>query len=173
MPYTYTRDDQRRRIVIALRGAFTATEGLATVEQRRADVDAVSYGVLYDVRADRATHRGRFEALYGRRNTAGSRQAASSAARPDGVSRDRASAVQKACTYPRSEVAASTIEVFRDFDEADTWLENKSDQLAGFRRPHDQPSDRIAGFETQFRQHDLRPQIRIRQHALRVRRAWL
>src|SRR5688572_23489247 len=37
-----------------------------------------------------------------------------------------------------------------------------------FRRPHHQPLDRLAGFETQFSRHDLRPQAGRRQHAFEV-----
>ena len=127
MPYTYTRDDQRRRIVIALKGNFTASEGLATVEQRRSDVGAESYGVLYDLRG-----------LIGQPTVGDLKQFMDAEALPAAGEQPRQvrgpiaflvtepALYEKACTYRALGRGRLIIEVFRDFEEADAWLKNKA-----------------------------------------------
>jgi hypothetical protein len=127
MPYAYTRDDQKRRLVIALKGLFTAKDGLATVEQRLADVDAVTYGVLYDLRG-----------LIGQPTVAELKQFMDAEAlpapdeqplQPRGpiafVVTDPAS-YEKACTYRALGRGKLLIEVFREYEEADAWLKMRA-----------------------------------------------
>jgi hypothetical protein len=126
MPYTYTRDNQNRRIVIALKGTFTANEGLATVEQRRADVDAASYGVLYDLRG-----------LIGQPSVGDLKQFMNAEALPPTGQQPRQprgpiaflvtepALYEKACIYRALGRGKLSIEVFRDYEEADGWLGTK------------------------------------------------
>jgi hypothetical protein len=127
MPYTYTRDDQRRRIVIALKGAFSAKEGLATVEQRRGEVGAVSYGVLYDLRG-----------LIGQPTVGELKQFMDAEALPAAGEQPlqprgpiaflvtEPALYEKACTYRALGRGKLEIEVFRDYEEADSWLKMRA-----------------------------------------------
>lgn len=127
MLYTYTRDDQNRRIVIALNGRFAASQGLATIEQRRADAEVESYGVLYDLRN-----------LTGQPTVADLKQfmeAESSPASGEHPPQRRGpmaflvtdpALYEKACTYRALGSGKLSIEVFRDYEEADAWLKAKA-----------------------------------------------
>jgi hypothetical protein len=130
MPFTYDRDDHQRRIVITFHGQFQAEDGLASVERRRAERDTSSYGVLYDLR-DLAGH-----------PTIGDLKKFMSAEAPPPDAQQETPRgpfailvtdpvlYSAACTYRALGRSTLTIEVFRDYAEADAWLKTHAVKLA-------------------------------------------
>jgi hypothetical protein len=123
MPFTYTRDDQRRRVVIAYKGTFNANDGLATVEQRLADAGTESYGVLYDLRGliGQPTVGDLKEFMKAESLPAAGEQPVQPRG-PIAFLVTEPALYEKACTYRALGRGKLSIEVFRDRDEADEWL---------------------------------------------------
>lgn len=116
MPVRYERDDARRRIVVTMQGPFALPDFLAVIDRQQAD-NAWGYGILYDLRG-----------MTGRPVGADIRQSISQvgqADRPRGpvalLTTDPAM-YRSACAYAALGRSKMTIEVFRDLDEAETWL---------------------------------------------------
>jgi hypothetical protein len=129
MPIRYERDDVRRRVVITFPQTYEAADAVAAIERHHAE-GAWSYGVLYDLRllqgfplnADLRAHMER------------------DAAPPPGESQPRgpvaivaADAIiyRSACTYAAlGRSAGMSIEVFRDWAEAEAWLAARTNREA-------------------------------------------
>jgi hypothetical protein len=119
MPMEYERDDVRRRIVITFQGAFQAADVLAVMARYRAE-DTWSYGLLWDTRN-----------LTGTPTLADLRRFIQEDApsRPDAGPRGPVAILATspfvyglACAYAALGRSKITIEVFRDWAEADQWL---------------------------------------------------
>jgi hypothetical protein len=120
MPIHYERDDRKRRIVISFPGTYQAADGLAAIEQHHAE-GAWTYGVLYDLRT-----------LKGHPNITDLKAYMERDAQPppDETRRRGPIAILTAdpvvygiaCTYKALGRSSMTIEVFRDWIEADQWL---------------------------------------------------
>jgi hypothetical protein len=121
MSTRYETDDSRRRVVITIQGAFQADEVLAIMSRQRAE-GMWTYGTLYDLRH-----------LAGHPTLADLRRIMSQAAsRAQGEQpRGRVALLatepilySRLCTYAAlGQSTTLKIEVFRDLDEAERWLD--------------------------------------------------
>jgi hypothetical protein len=116
MPTHYERDDARRRVVITIQGPFEPTDFLAVIERWRGEAVG-AYGMLYDLRG-----------MTGEPSIADLRQFMSEAARttrprgPLAIVATDPIIYGRACTYATLGRATLTVEVFRNWDEAEHWL---------------------------------------------------
>ena len=117
MPVRYERDDARRRIVVTMQGPYALPDFLAVIERQQVD-HAWAYRALYDLRG-----------MTGHPTSADLRQSMSLAAQAD-QPRGRVAVVtadpvmyRRACTYAALGRSMMTMEVFRDVDEAERWLD--------------------------------------------------
>jgi hypothetical protein len=126
VPFTYTRDDDQRRIEITFTGKFGVEDSLAAIERRRTEPDGESYGVLYDLRE-----------LSGYPTVADLKRFMSADApsldEPKGNRRGPMAILVTdpalygmACTYRALGQSKLVIEVFRDRDDADAWLKTST-----------------------------------------------
>jgi hypothetical protein len=118
MPIQYKRDDAGRRAEIVIKGPFNSQEILDCVEQHRMD-GGWTYGLLYDLRymtgePTRDTLR-EFAVTMARRPGEPARG-------PVAILVSQPALYSLACTYAAMARAHATIEVFRDRDEAESWL---------------------------------------------------
>jgi hypothetical protein len=120
MSTRYERDDSRRRVVITIQGAFQADDVLAIMSRQRRE-DTWGYATLWDLRG-----------LTGLPTVADLRRMMSQAvqrAQGEGP-RGKVALLAtepilygKLCAYAAlGQSTALTIEVFRDWDEAEQWL---------------------------------------------------
>jgi hypothetical protein len=121
-PIRYERDDARRRAVITITGPFNESEVRACVEQHRAE-GAWSYGLLYDLR--HMTSEPTKETL--------AEFAALTKPRPGEPPRGPVAVVSMnpviyavACLYAAMVKAYATVAIFRDRDDAETWLNQEA-----------------------------------------------
>ena len=119
MAIGFERNDASRRVVITVQGAFELADILAVIERQRVE-HARSYGLLYDLRG-----------MTGSPNIDDLRQVLSEGtqSRPDEPLRGPIALLVTnpvlygvACTYAALGRSKLTVEVFRDWDEADRWL---------------------------------------------------
>ena len=119
MPIEYQRDDVKRRVVITFQGEFQADDVFAVIARYHTE-DTWSYGLIWDTRR-----------LTGTPTLADLRQfMRQDAQERPGVGRRGPVAIlatnsfvyMLACSYAALGQSKMTIRVFRDFDEADTWL---------------------------------------------------
>jgi hypothetical protein len=120
MPIHYERDDVRRRVVITFPGTYQVSDGLDAIERHHAE-GAWTYGVLYDLRS-----------LQGHPNVSDLKAYMERDSQPPaGESRPRGPVAILtpdpivygiACTYAALGRPTITIEVFRDWNDADRWL---------------------------------------------------
>ncbi len=119
MPFTYERDDARRRVVIAFHGPFQASDAFASIDRHRGEEGAGSYGVLYDLRG--MTGHPDLSQL---RQFMSANSALSDERRgPIAIVATDQEQYEKACVYAalgRSQLF--TIEIFRDRNDAEVWL---------------------------------------------------
>ena len=121
MPIQYERDDIRRRVVITFPPTYQVTDAEAAIERHHAE-GAWSYGVLYDLRVLRGNPRVEDLKAHMERD----------AQVPPGESQPRGPIAivaadpiiyGSACTYAAlAKSTRMTIEVFRDWAEAETWM---------------------------------------------------
>ena len=120
MPIQYERDDVRRRVVITFPGTYQASDGLAAIDRHHAE-GAWAYGVLYDLRSLISQPSISDLKAYMERDVQV----------PDGEKRRRGPIAILApnpivygiaCTYAAMGRSKMSIEVFRDWKEADGWL---------------------------------------------------
>jgi len=119
MPFTYERDDGKRRITIEVIGEFQQAEAIEMLDRHRQD-GVWSYGTLYDIR--RMTGRPTIDEV---------KQIFSSAAQPGPGNTKRGplavlvtdpALYSMACAYMALGAATRKIEVFREPAEAERWL---------------------------------------------------
>jgi hypothetical protein len=117
MPFTYERDDARRRVLVTVQGPFVVNEALALMEQHHAE-NVWTYGVLYDLRG-----------LTSQPTNADLRQIMNQQAKGSGGLRGPvaflaadSTVYNKACIYKVLAPSDFKIEVFRDRREAEPWL---------------------------------------------------
>jgi hypothetical protein len=120
MPIQYQRDDAKHRIVISFPGTYQTADGLAAIEQHHSE-GAWAYGVLYDLRS-----------LKGHPNVTDLKAYMERDAQPPAGENGPRGPVailtfdpdvySIACTYKALGRSSMTIEVFRDWTEADHWL---------------------------------------------------
>jgi hypothetical protein len=119
MPTQYERDDVRRRVIVTMTGAAEPDDFIAVIERQRAE-GTWSYGLLYDLR-----HMTTPQSLAVQRDlmrhSAPSRQVAE-ARGPVAFLADDLPMYTSACRYAGLMRAQMTIEVFREWNEADAWL---------------------------------------------------
>jgi hypothetical protein len=120
-PIRYERDDSRRRAVITITGLFNESEVRACVEQHRAE-GAWTYGVLYDLRHMTSEPTGETLAEF----------AALTKPRPGEPPRGPVAVVSMnprmyslACLYAAMVKAHTSVAIFRERDDAETWLKQK------------------------------------------------
>jgi hypothetical protein len=122
MAVQYERDDARRRVVITFPGNYETADGLAAIERHHAE-GVWSYGVLYDLRLLKGYPAVADLKAYMERD----------AQRPVDESKPRGpvaivtadpNVYAIACTYAALGRSTMTIEVFRDWSEAQTWLDD-------------------------------------------------
>jgi hypothetical protein len=116
MPIRYERDDASRRVVVTVEGPFAVADFLAVIERQRGD-GSWTYGMLYDLRG-----------MTGEPAIDDLRQFMSEAERttqprgPIAILATDPAIYGRACTYAALTRATLTIEVFRDWAEAEQWL---------------------------------------------------
>jgi hypothetical protein len=114
----YERDDASQRVVVTIQGEFQIDDVLGVMARQRAE-DTWIYGMLYDLRG-----------VTGRPTIADLRQILGHAVAPqDDVPRGPVALLatdpilySRLCTYAALGRSTLTIEVFRDWNEADQWL---------------------------------------------------
>jgi hypothetical protein len=120
VPVTYERDDIKHRVVITFPGEYQTADGMAAIEQHHA-AGVWTYGVLYDLRS-----------LKGHPNVADLKAYMERDVQPPaGETRPRGPIAiltadpivyGLACTYAALARSTMTIQVFRDWPDADHWL---------------------------------------------------
>ena len=119
MPIDYERDDVKRRVLITFQGEFQAPDVFAVIARYHAE-DTWSYGLIWDTRR-----------LTGTPTLADLRQFMRQDAQDHpGAGRRGPIAILAtnplvyglACSYAALGRSKMTIRVFRDVEEADTWL---------------------------------------------------
>jgi hypothetical protein len=119
VPVRYERDDVRRRVVISLQGAFQAADVFPVIARYHTE-DTWSYGLLWDVRDLSGTPTiTDLRAIM--REDAASRPDAGPRG-PVAVLASGAFVYGLACVYAALGRPNMTIEVFRDYHDADRWL---------------------------------------------------
>jgi hypothetical protein len=120
MPVRYERDDARRRVVVTVEGAFETRDMFTVIARQRAE-DTWSYGLLYDLR--RMKGRPTFQELRDILSQAATPQANERRRGPVAVLATDPIVYGVACTYAALGREKLTVQVFRDVDDADRWLE--------------------------------------------------
>jgi hypothetical protein len=119
MSISYERDDARRRVAVRIQGIFQPADVLAIMARQR-DEETWTYGILYDLRG-----------VTGHPTMDDLRQILIEAATLDQGERGRGPVALLAtepilygrlCAYAALGRPMFTIEVFRNWDEADLWL---------------------------------------------------
>jgi hypothetical protein len=118
-PLRYERDDARRRVVVTLEGVFQTSDMLTAIARQRAE-DTWSYGMLYDLR--RMTGHPSFADLREMMEQAASRRPSEAPRGPVAILVTDPALYRAACTYAALGRSRLTIQVFRDFDDADRSL---------------------------------------------------
>jgi hypothetical protein len=127
MPLRYERDDARRRVVVTITGEFQADDVLAVIARQHSE-DTWTYGIFYDLRG-----------MAGHPTIADLRHILDHAlANRDDAPRGPVALLAtdpilygRLCTYAALGRSRLTLEVFRDWDEAERWLTttlNKDDR---------------------------------------------
>src|SRR5260221_9711513 len=118
MPIQYDRDDANRRAVIAITGPFDSAEVFEVLARHRAE-GGWTYGLLYDLR--RTVGMPTKDTLKEFVRTLG-RRPGESPRGPVAILTPDPATYAMACSYAAMARANAVVEVFRDKDEADTWL---------------------------------------------------
>ncbi len=126
-PVRYERDDARRRVVVTVQEEFQASAMISIIERQRAD-DAWTYGMLYDLR--RMTGHPSLADLREMMEQAASRRLSEAPRGPVAILVTDPAIYSAACSYAALGRSRLTIQMFRDFDDADRWLTRET-KLAG------------------------------------------
>ena len=119
MPIGFDRDDARRRVLITVHGAFEAVEILAAIERQGVE-QTWSYGVLYDLRG--MTGAPTMDDLRKIFSESVPKRSTESGGGPIALLVTDSVLYGLACTYAALGRSKMTIEVFRDWDDAESWL---------------------------------------------------
>jgi hypothetical protein len=125
MSIHYERDDARRRVVVTIQGTVEPDDALAIIERQRVD-DAWSYGLLYDLR--HMTERLPLAELRQMLSRGGASRPTERPRGPIAVVATDPIVYGMACSYAALGRGTLTIEVFRDWDEAEQWLAAQSNK---------------------------------------------
>ena len=120
MPVRYERDDARRRIVVTIQSPFALADFLAVIERQQS---RSLLGLRRPLRSSR--HDGQPTAADFRQSVSLAAQAGEPRGRVALVTGDPAM-YRRACAYAALGRSVMTMEVFRDLDEADRWLDETS-----------------------------------------------
>src|SRR3954463_16819239 len=127
MPIRYERDNERRRALIAITGAFDATELLDCLERHRAE-GGWTFGILYDLRF--MTEQPTIDSLRLFARTMVPRPG-EPARGPVAVLAGDSGMYARACAYAGWVQAPARVEVFRARDEAEAWLDGNGFEWSG------------------------------------------
>jgi hypothetical protein len=125
MPIRYERDDSRRCVVVTVQGAVEPNDALAIIERQRLE-DAWSYGLLYDL----PLMTGRLTLPELRPILSRATQNRSSALRgPIAILATDPIVYNMACSYAALGRSTLTVEVFRDWAEAEQWPDGQPERV--------------------------------------------
>jgi hypothetical protein len=119
MPVRYDRDDVRRRVAITVEGELRTSEMLTVAEQHGGE-DTWGYGMLFDLR--RMTGHPTPADLRAMIDQAASSRPIEQLRGPVAIVATDPIVYRVACTYAALGHAKLAIQVHRDVDEADLWL---------------------------------------------------
>ncbi len=119
MSIQYERDDARRRVKVTVQGTFEKSDMLAIIERQRAE-DTWAFGLFVDMRL--MTGRPTIEDLREVMGQATSQRRGEGRRGPVAILAIDPVLYSVACSYAALGRSKLTIEVFRDWNEADHWL---------------------------------------------------
>ncbi len=118
MPFSYERDDTRRRVVVTMGGPFNTAVFQAVSELH--SPDTWRYGMLFDLRG--MTGEATIDQLRQIMSQSAARQPGTGARGPVAILAIDPALYSWMCTYAALRRATLTIEVFRSLDKAEEWL---------------------------------------------------
>jgi hypothetical protein len=119
LPYLYERDDIRRRVVVTVTGAFQGADVFELFARQRGD-GTWAYGLLYDTRG--MTGHPSVDDLRQFMRQDAEKLVEQRARGPLAILATDATIYAVACVYAALGGSKRQVQVFRDRDEADTWL---------------------------------------------------
>lgn len=120
MPMQYKRSDAKRVVVITLEGVLPTTEELLMLFERHGTEDVWHYAMLYDLRL--MTGRPSFDYLREIMGKIGSLVPSSRPRGPVALLTLDPIIYSACCAYVALRRSKQKLQVFRDLDEANTWL---------------------------------------------------
>src|ERR1700730_10040618 len=120
MPIRYERNDSRRRMVVTMKGAFQTDDLLALMARQRVE-NTWTYGILYDLRG--VTGQPTIADLGQIMSQAAARRRGEGPHGPVAFLATEPTLYGRLCTYAAlGRSTRLTVEVFRDWNEAQQWL---------------------------------------------------